>query len=511
MYLEAKQRHHSSSSFVLHFLLFLLFVLFFCCCLFDYVSCHVPTTPLLHRRYKRATVIPDEEAEAAAAHRTKAKPPVISKEPSSSSPPSSFKPPREQEGADGDGPLLPPSSSSSPPATTTTGSFVSTPPSRQERQNIERSMTTPIIDSTGTIIEPSPKTSIHKNNNSPTASTTNHISWAEVVMNLSGGLCFFLWGMHMLERALRRIAGDGLKNILATLSYNRFVGVITGSIVTAILQSSALVAGMLVGFVSSGLMSFPQCVGVLLGVGIGTTLTGQIIAFNVGKYSLGMVSFGYFLQLAKDSIERRWPMFTKVQHYGSMLMGLGLVFFGMEVITRAINPLKNFAPFLELLTHISSYPLLAAVLSLLFTAAIQSSTVTTTLCIMLASQHLLTLDAAVALILGANVGTGMSAIYISIGKPPKAKRVAAAHVFFKIAGFVLLFPFISTYSSFLRAFSPPGQENSPESISRQVANANTFFNIGVALIFLPFTTQITTFLNRMIPEEEPKFRGEEAP
>ncbi|MBT8333463.1 MAG: Na/Pi cotransporter family protein [Desulfobacterales bacterium] len=330
------------------------------------------------------------------------------------------------------------------------------------------------------------------------ASNTDEISWFFLVVGLLGGLSLFLYGMDRMSDALKNVAGEKMKDILAMLSSNRIMGVITGAVVTAVIQSSSVTTVMLVGFVTAGLMSLSQSIGVILGADIGTTITAQIVAFKVTKYALLLLAVGFgMLFISKKE---------KIQQYGYMVMGLGMIFFGMSVMSDAMYPLRTYQPFIDLMASMSN-PVLGILIGALFTALIQSSSAAMGVVIVLAMQGLISLEAGIALALGANIGTCATAGLASIGKPREAVRVATCHVLFKIVGVVLMAPFIGPFAKFVVLISPSaaegliGMEAAAAVVPRQVANAHTIFNIGIALLFLPFVTQFSRIVYRLVPDK----------
>lgn len=317
------------------------------------------------------------------------------------------------------------------------------------------------------------------------------IKWFILVTGLLGGLSLFLFGMDKMGEALKAVSGDRLRDILATLSKNRIMGLITGTVVTAVIQSSSVTTVMLVGFVSANLMSFSQSIAIILGADIGTTITAQIVAFKVTKYALLLVSIGFGM-LFISKVER-------VRQYGYITMGLGLIFFGMSTMSEAMHPLRTFQPFLKLMAQMSN-PVLGILAATVFTALIQSSSATMGVVIVLAMQGLITLEAGIALALGANIGTCATAGLAALGKPREAVRVAAAHVFFKILGVCILLPWIPQFAELVRSVSPTGKDLAA-AVPRQVANAHTFFNIGIALVFLPFIHPFARLIIRLVPDQ----------
>ena len=319
-----------------------------------------------------------------------------------------------------------------------------------------------------------------------------------IVMGLLGGLALFLYGMELMSDGLKKAAGEKMKLILAALSKNRFLGVLTGTVTTAIIQSSSVTTVLLVGFVSAGLMSLSQSVSIIFGANIGTTITAQIIAFKVTKYALLMIAVGFGMLFFSKK--------EAIRQYGSILLGLGLVFYGMSVMSGTMKPLRTNEEFINLMANMSN-PFLGILTAALFTALVQSSSATTGVVIVLAMQGIISLEAGIALSLGANIGTCITAGVASIGKRREAVRVAMVHVFFNTAGVLLILPFISPFAELARSLSPlaesslPAREALAAVVPRQIANAHTLFNVTMALIFLPFTTQLAQLLNRVLPDK----------
>ena len=281
------------------------------------------------------------------------------------------------------------------------------------------------------------------------ASESKEISWFFLVVGLLGGLSLFLYGMERMSDALKNVAGEKMKDILGILSNNRFMGMITGAIVTAVIQSSSVTTVMLVGFVTAGLMSLSQTIGVIMGSNIGTTITAQIVAFKVTKYALLLVAIGFGMLFSSKK--------EKIQQYGYMIMGLGMIFFGMGVMSDAMKPLRTYQPFLDLMTQMSN-PVLGILVAAAFTALVQSSSATTGVIIVLAMQGLISLKAGIALSFGANIGTCVTAFLASIGKPREALRVSIVHVLFNVVGVLIFLPFIGPFVKFVVSISPSPAE-----------------------------------------------------
>jgi len=322
------------------------------------------------------------------------------------------------------------------------------------------------------------------------------IDWFTLGMGLFGGLAMFLFGMEQMSEGLKAAAGETLKDVLSRLTKNRFMGALTGAFVTAVLNSSSVTTVLVVGFISAGFMTLTQSVGVIMGANIGSTFTAQIVAFNVTQYALILVAIG-FLMLFTGKAE-------KTRNYGSMVMGLGLVFYGMGVMGDAMLPLRSYQPFLDLMTSMEN-PLLGILVGAVFTGLVQSSAATTGIAIVMASSGLITLPAGIALAFGSNIGTCVTAILASLGKPVEAVRAAVVHVLFNIAGVLLWLMFIPQLADFIVAISPSSPELSGKAqmaadVPRQIANAHTVFNVANTLLFISFTTYFARLAEKLVPE-----------
>ncbi len=315
------------------------------------------------------------------------------------------------------------------------------------------------------------------------------IDWFIVVTGLFGGLAVFLYGMDQMTEALRISAGAGARHALARMTRNRYLGALCGAGVTAVIQSSSVTTVLVVGFISSGVLNLTQGIGVILGANVGTTITAQVVAFSVSRYALAIVALGYGLSFFGKSQKR------VVQ--GNLIMGLGLIFFGMSLMGLAMEPLRTYEPFIELMAAMEN-PLLAMLVGLVFTALVQSSSATTGIVIVLASEGLIGAEAGIALVLGANVGTSVTAQLAAIGKPPDAVRAAVVHTVFNLLGAIAWLPFIGFLAWLVESIGGP--------LARQVANAHTIFNVSNTLVFLAFVPQLERLVIRLVPdrpEEEP--------
>ncbi len=326
------------------------------------------------------------------------------------------------------------------------------------------------------------------------------IEWFMLFIGLTGGLALFLAGLEQLSDGLRKAAGKALSTMLSRLTANRLMGALTGAVMTGILNSSSITTVLVVGFVTAGIMTLSQSIGVIMGANIGSTVTAQILAFNISQYALLPVATGFFL-IFTDRTE-------KLKNAGMMMMGIGLVFFGMSIMSQAMAPLRSYQPFIDLLTRMEN-PLLGILAGALFTGLVQSSAATVGISIALASEGFLTLEAGIALALGANIGTCVTALLAALGKPTEAVRAAVVHVIFNIIG-VLLWVFFIPYLAISAAwFSPTSPElagaaRMAAEVPRQIANANTLFNVVNTCLFLPFTSFFAWLACRLVPSKPPK-------
>ncbi|MCL7959459.1 MAG: Na/Pi cotransporter family protein [marine benthic group bacterium] len=318
----------------------------------------------------------------------------------------------------------------------------------------------------------------------------------QLIFGLLGGLALFLYGMGQMADSLKVVAGDRMKSILARLTRNRVTGVLTGAFVTAVIQSSSVTTVLVVGFISAGLMSLTQSVGVILGADIGTTITAQIIAFNIKEYSLLLVAVGFLVMF----VARR----ETTRHYGTAIMGLGLVFLGMGIMGEAMKPLRTWQPFLNAMTGLEN-PWLGILVGAVFTALVQSSSATVGIIIVLGSQGLVSLPAGIGLLLGANIGTTVTALLASIGRPREAQRAALIHLIFKVVG-VLIWVFLIQQLIWLAVQVSPshpelsGTARLAAETPRQIANAHTLFNVANTLLFLPLVNVFVWLVRRLLPD-----------
>jgi len=330
-----------------------------------------------------------------------------------------------------------------------------------------------------------------------------------IIFQSLGGLGLFLFGMKIMSEGLQKIAGKKMRQILAMVSNNRFVGCAVGALVTSIVQSSSATTVMLVSFVNAGLMTLVQATGVILGANIGTTVTAQLIAFKITSYALPAIAIGVLLKFFIG--RRKWI------YVGDAILGFGLVFYGLATMKAGFAPLKGNETFINLFTQFNADNMVSILLCVLvgsaLTMLLQSSSATVGITMALASQGMLTFEASVALILGDNIGTTITAEIASIGANINAHRAARAHTLFNVIGVLnvaLFFPWfikLVTWSTgtFLEMGSPDlvVGGNKPN-IARYIANAHTMFNVVNAVFFLlvlPYLVKVAIFLTPQKKEE----------
>lgn len=308
------------------------------------------------------------------------------------------------------------------------------------------------------------------------------------VLALLGGLALFLYGMQMMSTGLEAAAGNRMKSIIEKLTSNRVKGVLVGAAITAVIQSSSATTVMVVGFVNSGLMTLKQAVWVIMGANIGTTITGQLIALDIGAIAplFAIAGVGAIMFIKSE----------KVHHISSIFAGLGILFMGMDMMGAAMSPLKESEAFISLMTKFDN-PLLGILVGALFTAVIQSSSASVGILQALASTGMIPLSSAVFVLFGQNIGTCITAVLASIGMKVNAKRTTVIHLLFNIIGTVLftVICLVTPYVTWIEAMTP----GDPVA---QIANAHTVFNIVTTLLLLPFGTHMANIAVRILPDSK---------
>ena len=313
---------------------------------------------------------------------------------------------------------------------------------------------------------------------------SKEISIFLIATGLLGGMGMFLYGMEMMSDGMKMTAGNSMRMILEKLTSNKFLSVFVGAFVTMVIQSSSATTVMLVSFVNSGLLNFTQALGVILGSNIGSTVTAQIVAFKVTDYALILIAAGSLMSLFSKK--------ETVKNLGYVILGFGLLFYGMKVMSDTMKPLRSDPTFNSILTSFEN-PFLGILAGAIFTALVQSSSATTGIVITLASGGSITLEAGIPLIFGANIGTCVTALLAGLNASRDAKRVAIGHVTFNVLGVLLFCFWIPTFSEMVAQTS--------SNIPRQIANAHTFFNIFASIIFIPFTGYIAKTIIRYFPDK----------
>ena len=290
-----------------------------------------------------------------------------------------------------------------------------------------------------------------------------------IVFGMVGGLALFLYGMTLLSTGLQKAAGDKLRVWIEKLTNNKLKGVGVGALVTAIVQSSSITTVTLVGLINAGLISLGQSIPVIMGANIGTTITAQLIAFKIGAFSLPIIAIGFAL----NAICKR----PSHRYIGQIIMGFGLLFLGMTTMSIGLKPLRTDPLALALLAEFGQIPLFGVAAGAVFTALIQSSSATTGLVIAMASEQLLDLPGAIAIIIGANIGTCITVVLASLGATLTSKRAALSHVLFNLAGAAI---FLAIFSPFVSLVTLTAAN-----LPRQIANAHLIFNVSMVVIMLP--------------------------
>ncbi len=318
----------------------------------------------------------------------------------------------------------------------------------------------------------------------------------EIAINLIGGLGLFLYGMTIMGDGLQKSAGTKLKKIVELLTSNVIMGVLVGTLVTSIIQSSSATTVMVVGFVNAGIMTLPQAIGVIMGANIGTTMTGQIISLDLAGLAPLALGIGIILYMFTTN--------SKAKSVAEVLIGFGILFTGMEFMKDAVKPLAELKWFTDVLVSFGSNPILGVLVGFGITAVIQSSSASMGMLLALSSQGLIPLNAALPILYGDNIGTCATSLLSSIGANRNARRAATMHLMFNIIGTIIFIVVLTKPISMLVTYL------NPTDISRQIANSHTLFNLINVMIQLPFYKLIVKLTMKLIPEQENEIEAYQA-
>lgn len=307
-----------------------------------------------------------------------------------------------------------------------------------------------------------------------------------IIISLMGGLGLFLYGMNLMGEGLQKSAGTKLKKIIKLLTSNLFMGVLVGTGVTAAIQSSSATTVMVVGFVNAGIMTLKQAIGVIMGANIGTTVTAQLVSFDLTGMAPVALGVGIILYLFGNK--------PRIKNIAEILIGFGILFTGMDFMKMAVEPLRDYQGFTDLLVTFGRYPLLGLLLGFGITAIIQSSSASMGMLVALAAEGLVPLSAALPILYGQNIGTCVTSLLSSIGANKNARRAAMMHLIFNVLGTVIFLIFLNKpVVSMVTSWDP-------SNVARQIANTHTLFNIISVLILLPFTNLIIKLAIKLVPD-----------
>lgn len=327
----------------------------------------------------------------------------------------------------------------------------------------------------------------------------------KIIYTVLGGLGVFFYGMKSMSEALQSIAGDMIKTIINTLTKNRVSALVVGIVVTMLVQSSSVTTVMVVGFVNAGLMQLHQAIGVVFGANIGTTITGWIISIKVGKYGLLFIGVGIFPLLFGKT--------NNVRPLGRILFGIGMIFFGLDLMSGAFKPLRKMTEFLNAISYFSDQNygayLASIVVGCLLTVIVQSSSAMLGITMALAMSGVIQFHTAAALVLGENIGTTITALLASVGGNIEAKRTARAHAIFNLLGVIVIFCIFPFYVDFIDWIIPgdPNFMNEKGEYSKMavhIASGHTIFNVTAALLFLPFLRNLAALVTKITPDRGEK-------
>ncbi len=307
----------------------------------------------------------------------------------------------------------------------------------------------------------------------------------EIILGLLGGLALFLYGMQMMSGGLEAVAGDRMKTILEKLTANRFVGILVGCLITMVIQSSSATTVMVVGFVNAQMMALRQAVWVIMGANIGTTITGQLIALDIGQIAPVIAFVGVALVVFVKGQTKR--------QIGEIIAGLGILFLGMNMMSSAMTPLRDMPQFVNIVANFSN-PLVGILVGAGFTALIQSSSASVGVMQALAISGVVDLHTAVYVLFGQNIGTCITAVLASIGSSTEAKQTTIIHLSFNVLGTIIftIICMLTPLTDWVMSWTPT---NAPQ----QIANMHTLFNICTTILLIPFGYKLADFAEKVLP------------
>ena len=319
--------------------------------------------------------------------------------------------------------------------------------------------------------------------------------WAEltIAFNIIGGLALFMYGVTLLRETLGKISGKSVVRVLEKVSNDPVKGMAAGTAATFMTQSSSITVLTLIGFVNAGMMTFSQSVNVMLGSEIGTTLTAQLVSFNIGGMFWPLIAIGFFMKMFSKN--------ERLQLIGTVIFSLGLLFLAMEFMKLGAEPLLEYNFFTDLIENFGSIPIIGILIGALIAGVTQSSSATTSLVIAMGAADVISLGPAIALVMGANIGTCFLELFAGIGATTPAKRTSIAQAIINIVGVAIFLPFLQPFADLVLL------TDSPDNLPRLIANAHTIFNVIVSFLFIPFVGLLVKLCERLIPDKEGEVIG----
>lgn len=320
-----------------------------------------------------------------------------------------------------------------------------------------------------------------------------------LILGLVGGISIFLYGMNILGKGMVAVAGNKMRDLISRFTKNRFSGLFAGFVLTLLVQSSTASSVLIIGFVESGLMSFAQSLSMILGAAIGTTVTAQLIALNITDFALLIIAIGFIMFMFSQK--------SKFKYIGRAILGLGFLFLGMYIISSTMAPLRDNSSFIELLIGLEN-PLIGIAIGFFVTIILNSTIAFIGILITIASQGFLSIELAIPLILGTNMGNTLIAVLASLKAGREAQRVALANFLFKFSTVLIFVWWIPEFANFVKSFSSPNinglneYDYLAETVPHQIANAHTIFNIGMAIIMLPLLNVYSFIIKKILPSKE---------